>query len=80
MTSFFLTSAIILWYHIGSFIEIFRAGCDPRPAVKVRERKLNRCNSDTDCIVRMEEDVFLPYFYALGISIPRAIFIEEKVL
>ena len=37
---------------------------------------LIRCNSDTDCIVRMEEDWFLPYCYALGVFIPRAIFIE----
>jgi len=28
----------------------------------------------------MEEGKFLPYFYALGVSVPRAIFIEVNVL
>ena len=42
-------------------VHIFRAGCDSRPAVgnvarTVRERKLNRCNSDTDSKVWMEEE------------------------
>ena len=39
---------------------IFGVGCDSLPAVKVRERKLIRCNSGTDGIVRMkEESIFM---------------------
>ena len=36
---------------------IFRAGCDSRPAVKsANAQALNRCNSDTDSKVWMEEE------------------------
>lgn len=39
---------------------IFGVGCNSLPAVKVRERKLIRCNSGTDGIVRMkEESIFM---------------------
>ena len=38
-------------------MDIFRAGCNSRPAVKSASASaLNRCNSDTDSIVWMEEE------------------------
>ena len=40
--------------------DVFRAGCNSRPAVKSASRIwLNRCNSDTDSKVWMREDVWI---------------------
>ncbi len=47
---------------------IFRAGRKSPPAVKSASAAApNRCNSDTDSIVWMEEDAIIGVLYALGV-------------
>ena len=63
-------------------MEVFRAGCDSRPAVsamaQVRERfhALSWCDSSTDSIVWMEEDAYSKrtFIFTPGVGISPGVF------